>query len=327
MAALLVVVACDKGASTRLYTDDEIAAIEAKASKRASRHPDELTDTTTLSLRAPLEALEKLRSEPNVSVAARRAVEQLAEVRRLGEGEPTIVRMFVIQSGETAIADTLHEILQRGGLQAADLDALAAAIDQLVATEPRLAPAFEGDFRWLRGSFLYGHFTPSSGAHSSRDEMALTLAMVDELEPLLASACPPLASLSSCHRQLPPRAGQLMLPGQLLDNAADQIRARDDSARRRLQADLAHRVAMNQLGAYSFYAERAATDVSRLIALRVEIEVLRKRTCDVPRDLLSPDVLGEPVRLTTLEHSLRIEPPAWAATGSRKIESWTFACP
>jgi hypothetical protein len=286
-----------------------------------------MNDVTTLSLRGPMHVLEQLRSEPNASVAARRAIEQLPEVRRLGESDATLARMFVIQSGEVAIADTLHEILQRGGLQAADLDALATAIDHIISSEPRLGVAVEGDFRWLRGSILYGPFTPSGGAHTARDEKALTLAMIDELEPLLASACPPVASLSACRRQLPPRTGQLVLPGTFLDDAADQIRASDDSARRRLQAALTHKGAMNQLGAYAFYAERAATDVSRLVALRVEIELLRTKTCDVPRDMLSPQVLGEAVRLTTLDHSVRIEPPAWAATGTRKIESWSLACP
>lgn len=326
-AALLLVTACDKGVTTRLYTDDEIAAIEKKASLRASRHPDSVTDVSILSLGGLMKELEAVRKEPNASLAASRAVAQLPEVRRL-EGEQSLGRMFVVQSGERAIADALDEILRRGGLQGAELDALAAAIDHVIATEPHMGPAFEGNLRWLRGSILYRKpFTPSGGAHDARDEIAMTLAMLDEIEPRLTSACPPGASLSTCHRQLPARTAQLILPGMFLSRAADQIRASDDSTRRRLQSDLTHQVAMNQLGGYPVYVERAAADVSRLIALRVQIELLRKNACHVPTHMLSSDGLGEPVRLTRLDRSLRIEPPTWATTGARSIESWTFPCP
>ena len=168
-------------------------------------------------------------------------------------------------------------------------------------------------------------------------ELALTLATLDEMEPLLASACPPLASLSACQRQLPARTKQLLLPGMFIDKAADEMRAVNKTiglwwlwlapARRHLQSELTHKAAVNQLGGYSFYVERAARDVSRLVALRVEIEILRGKTCHVPMDLLSPDVLGEPVRFTTLKASLRIEPPTWATSDTRPIESWTFECP
>ncbi len=328
VAVLLAVGACDQGASTRLYADDEVAAIREKAAPRTSQQPDSLMDVTMLSLGGLMKELEDIRKEPNASLAASRAVDQVAGVRQLGEGEQNLVRMFVVQSGETAIADVLDEILRRGGLLPADLDALAGAIDRLIATEPRVGTAFEGSMRWLRGSLLHSKYSiPASGGHDIRDEVPLTLAALEEIEPLLVAACPPSASLSTCHHRLPARTKNLRLAGWFIDDVADQIGASDPSQKRRLQSELTHKVALNQLGGYPFYVERAATDVSRLVALRVQIELVRAKTCNVPIDLLSPKVFGEPVTLTTLGDSLRIEPPAWAKTGIRSIESWTIACP
>lgn len=328
VAVLLAISACDQGASARLYSDDESAAIRAKAAPRASKDSSLSTDVTTLSLGGLMKVLEDIRREPNSSLAVSRAVEQVPEVRRLGEGEQTLVKVFVVLSGERAIADAIDEILMRGAQDQVDLDVLAASIDELIATEPSLSAAFEGEFRWLRGALLYGPTPiPASGGHDIRDEVSLTLAMIDEMEPLLIAACPTAASLSTCHRRLPPRAEKLKLPGSFIDDVAHQLGASDTPQRRRLQSELVHKVALHQLGDYPHYVERAASDVSRLVALRVHIEVLRAKTCNVTKTLLAPAVLGEQVTLTKLDDALRIEPPAWAKTGSRPIESWTIACP
>jgi hypothetical protein len=118
VVVLLAVAACDQGAATRLYTDDEVASIKAKASQRASR-PDAVSDVSMLSLGSLVKALDEVRQEPNASMAAKRHIQLLHDARRIGEGKQTLVRMAVVQSGEVMIADALDAILRGGALHGA----------------------------------------------------------------------------------------------------------------------------------------------------------------------------------------------------------------
>jgi hypothetical protein len=327
-AILVALVACDKGATTRLYTDDEVAAIKAKAAQRAMADPSSVTDVNTLLLNDLTKALDGIRQEPTSSVAVYKAIEQLQWVRRLGQDKPSLSRQWVVEFGEGLVANCLDAVLRRGNVETTELDALAVAIDHALATQPRIGVSFDGNMRWLRGSLLGGSFIPSSGVHHvPQDELALTLVMIDDVDRSLSTACPPDASLSECHRKLPARSEKLELAGAFLDRAADRIRAADDDERHRLQSELVREAATNQLGGYGFYVQRAAIHVSRLVALRVYIEVLRSRTCDVPPALLAPVVLGEQVQLRKLDRAMSIEPPEWTAAVEHPLPSWTVSCP
>lgn len=345
--AAVLVAGCDKGTSTRLYTDDELAALEAKARPNATRDdPSSVTDISMLALGPLQKTLDQLRNSADPSAAAQAATEHFGLVRKIGAGRDRLVRLFVVQRGERMIADTIDELVDRGTFSPAVLDSIAMALDRTIASELSLSTSFEGDWRWLRGGTLYGPSLPTGGGHDPRDERALDLAMIDELQTRVTAACPQGASLATCHRQLPSPTGNFELPGQVLDRAADQIRSTDEAKRHRLQAELVRQVADNQITAYQTYADRSAAAVSRLIALRIHLELLRRHTCDVPSELLTTPVLGDNVSLTRTTAAVIVSPPTWvvadpfaaqglASTGGMPTanrrtpvrESWTIACP
>lgn len=215
----------------------------------------------------------------------------LLETIRLAQdyarGRTNILIAMIATAMTSAALEHAHAILDRGS--PANRDALIAALDRLLASEPAFGEAAAAD-----SLFLVKESAPTPSAHLDRVH---TLVFIHLIPPKILRACPADASLAACHRGL----GRLIAVVPLDGTPRSLV----------LQALIAPEASLLAPSLRLYVAKRARSH-AELIALRLHLEVLR-RGCDrvALASLASTPALGDAVDLDISGDALVISPPVW----------------
>ncbi|MBM4370787.1 MAG: hypothetical protein FJ098_03990, partial [Deltaproteobacteria bacterium] len=183
-------------------------------------------------LRASLRILSAARHLAALEVLAGRtaeASERFLDLARLcqdlGRGGPPVVLLIMVSGVQRQILENdLAQILDRGDLEAGDLERLEGALAQLRRSEPSLGEAVAGDGQWLAaeaglpllmgpgwvppGGFSFGHAGIPTDPPDlvplvpAKREPGLLLQAFLDLDRQRREACPAEALPSDCHRGL-----------------------------------------------------------------------------------------------------------------------------
>lgn len=292
-----------------------------------------LTDASLLAVRARFIAA---RGEPA------RAMWLVLDTVRLfqdfARGRAPLVPVMLGVAAYRRPLESAHAVIGTSTLSAHELDELIAATNTLLATEPTFADIIGGEQAWFELRFglrPYDEISGSMGATISddtREDAVLWLAVTAALAKNTSIDCPPTASLATCYHSFAQRASA--------------ARSTDDDARERyLALRFAPRtVRRNKLidtlveasdarWIYSTYVAKRALAITRLIALRLHLEIARTGKCPTAAELDStpfatlrrPAILGDSVIVTRQASALDVAPPTWAQ--EEPARHITIPCP
>jgi hypothetical protein len=272
----------------------------------------------------------------------------------LARGRINLIQLMLATAMENFVVDAAEKLLARSSLTKEQLDDVAATLDAAIESEPRLGDALQGEALSLalhygvaglkpkdwqppggRGDLTWSNEERAKTEHHDwRDDPAQMMDMGLRRAETYAKACPSNASIATCVANLPdvPELPDVDL------HATDKHAARvavfpDDDTRhdsqRQLVQDDGHEPVMRE------YFQGRASTVSRLIALRLRVQVLRDGNCPSETQLAAPPysimsapaVLGDSVRITRTEDALLVEAPAWVTVRERQAPGPPFPPP
>jgi len=245
-----------------------------------------------------------------------------AAFRDLGRGRVGLIGSMIAVASTDLLLEQARAILTVATLAPADLDALIAGVDALLASEPPFAEtlAAERDYfelyygmpplkgtSWVppggwpdgtgprSGSGDTGPFGTKPMTKHPRDEAGIMFAAAEGMAADRATACPATATLKACHEGLvtlgetakshdPKAIGE-----QLWTDLAKAVGSADTTA-------TAHRIREAIVGvlesvahpAFSQYAAKRAAGFARLAAFRLHLEILRQGHCPTEGELAGP---------------------------------------
>jgi hypothetical protein len=156
------------------------------------------------------------------------------------------------------------------------------------------------------------------------------LAGFEAVETIVTRECQPSASLATCYRAFVTDHTRAVFDSEeQLDARMPELREHhDEQTRHRIQQELTKRLVHYTTSTYGDYIAKRAQTITRIVALRIALEVRKTGRCEAPPDLLAPRTLGDPVRVTAHEHELEIMPPAWATSSKySKLAPIVVKCP
>lgn len=311
--AAVLVAACDKGAPPRLFTDADIATLRAHVDKR------------------PASTGTKVAPDPGTTARIKQATDVGALYQEIESTEATLhtanagfAQSMRWSADESYAADRIRTELMAKIVGQLDWDyGTAMYIANIVANGATAHDLLTGEV------VAASRQTDIELTHATtRDDLALTLAMYDRIDDWIAKACPREASLQECHAQLTSLpASAAVTPKELIAKHASDIRAaKSDDDRHRLQAELADTLAKRTLVDYAPFIAMRAQTVTRLVALQVELEVYSVQSgqhapCPTTKDLaedrytsrLAPAIMGTtPVTVEAVPRAIFVSPPTWA---------------
>ncbi len=243
----------------------------------------------------------------------------LLELARFGQDHGRGRTAMLAAMLQTAVVDQAVEhataILKSG--KPSNIDELATAVDALLASEPsfgeavgsdpyRVAldfglPAFESASWVPPGGWRKDQLRPNTLDDKARDSARMMLVFGSVNGAKIAQACPVDASLAACRR------------GFLRSIDATSS---DGSARSLILQALVESQTGQYLAVWPPYVDKRATSHGGLIALRLQLEVLRKGCADraALAKLATTPTLGDVMRLSYTADSVTVRPPAWVAS-------------
>jgi hypothetical protein len=231
------------------------------------------------------------------------------------------------------------KVLERSSVTNEQLDDLAAMLEAAIQSEPRIGDALQGDALQLALHHGLAGLKPRdwqppggrseltanskdaqarSQRHDWRDDSAQNMAAGLRNVELYAERCPASATLTACYANLMKDAAPWEFDPTARDRHSARIRVfPDDETRHDSQRQLLEE--NTTLFVVEDVQERAVL-VSRLIALRMRVRVLREGRCPSETQLgeeswmamSTAPVLGDSVRTSRTEDALVVDAPAWA---------------
>lgn len=246
----------------------------------------------------------------------------LLEVMRYGQDSARGRTDLMMSMLGTAVVDQANdhavEILAKA--KPINIDELATAVDALIASEPAFGEAAEADgyrvaLDWGLPALEPASWVPPGGRRKDAttpadpaDEEAwgrgiVMLVVGKELSAKVAQACPVGASLAVCYRGF-------ALPLRVISS--------DGTSRTLVRQALVESQTASSLATWPLYVAKRALSHAGLIALRIQLEVLRNGCGDraALAKLASTPTLGDTMRLDYALDALTISSPAWVGTGA-----------
>jgi hypothetical protein len=298
---------------------------------RAAMHPISLDESPVASLMPAW----LLAAHARVLAAhgeASRAMWVLLDGARLfqdtSRGDVPALPVMVAETAFSTLLEHARRILDGNSFSAHDLDKLGAAVDTLLATEPTFDQMMAGERAWQEQEFGLAPYDGKperwgSGLQISsdpRDNAVLNLAVEAVTWSQATSDCPAGASLYRCAHAFAKRSSR-------------ESRDRYDEAQRAYASmRLGFHVRVSEIvelladrdgpgdSAYRYYVASRVRIVTRLVALRLQLDVMRTGRCPTADELEAPPystlrrpaVLGDSIVVVREQHALDIAPPPWA---------------
>ncbi len=293
-------------------------------------------------------------------------VEYTRALEDLARGRVTLISTMIAVAGTALVIEPAIRIVATGKLSPEQLEQLAGELDLMIAALPSYADTLAGERDMMElstamGAVMAPGWTPPGGwppgatrsadalgsdallAHP-RDIAALMFAVAEATATQHADACPMTATYEACTAGLAKLAAAQH--GDPDSAKAELGKAWNDSVRATLAGDPVDAGAMRVKIRHTIidamlsiavpeldkYSTKASATFVRLIALRLQVEVLRTGRCPSAAELaspayarmLAPTRFGSPVVVTPSAHGLDVAAPAWMGSALAPI---AITCP
>jgi hypothetical protein len=341
------------------------------AARRANAHDDGCSPyqpgrrTETIARLTPVPALIKLLGLRARLVAERGQVGEAMWIvldaaraaQDLGRGHVSLLTAMVAGAGVRGALEAGAAILAAGRPAAAEVDALVAAVDALLAAEPDFADALAGEREGFELRIALPPHQPAGWAppggwddEPDRDgfgappELAgIELVLADAARKSDAAGCPPGATLQVCaeglHRGDQGRQERAGEAGAALKAELDALAKEATTSAREApgwRARITERIvaySRDLWAAVGKYAAKRAEATIALAVLRLQLEVLRRSPLACPSAaalaaapyaaLLAPARLGDSLSATVKPGAIVVARPRWIAEDR---EPWRIPC-
>jgi len=251
----------------------------------------------------------------------------------LERGHVTLIAAMIATAAGEILATRAGAILDTAKLSKAQLDALAPALDRLIAGLPSFHEILQGEREamalyfgvgllegpdwvppggWPTGMTAHGNQGTASGKHfgDPRDEAAAELAGMMQAADERDRACPAQATLATCKAGLD---GLGNAAPKELDIVAlyKQGLADPDAMRRSIRTQIVNVLASIVQPNFGKYVDKVLGTLTHLAELRIHVEALRTHTC--PPLYAVPPALGQPLDVQ-------------ADKGTVTVGTWSFRC-
>jgi len=240
----------------------------------------------------------------------------------LARGRVTLISSMVHTASVGILLQHIEALLDAVALAKPDVDALADAVDKLLASEPPFSDVLEGERDFLDltyalaplkpegwvppGGWQGGKAPPRGSADgtkpmmNARDESAIMFLVSEEIAKETVAACPPGASYRVCSRGFKELSSRPATPNtddieklysDLVKSTATQSLS-PEQARLQIRSTIVQILKSIATPSFARYPEKRAQAVVALTALRLHLQVLRHQhfhgTCPDKDDFARP---------------------------------------